>query len=384
MLDVSQLQALLRKSFNIGIDPDPRKPRACAEPVGAGEGAPAGLKRRADGADPEMLVETFVDTGPLIPSLQSTDHQIVSGRRGTGKTHALSFLGALVRERGDVVAFVDMRTIGSTGGIYSDGVLPIAERGTRLLCDTLAKIHDALTDYVLERSYQGFDSTAAFKLLDRLGSAITEVVVVGGKVEEETATSAQSTDSSGGRVDASLGTASTLSASMSANTVAETRREERVRRLGVGAHRVHFGNVTRTLELLLEEIPASRVWILIDEWSEIPMELQPPFSLISLTGRCYRFVGSRSRSVRSVSGQPSGSGEVMGATSGLRSVLQRLTTWSSTTTWCSATTPTRRRRSSASCCSSTSRPPAQVPRGTVACGRSLSKPYELNVCSLPT
>ena len=28
VLDVSQLQTLLRKSFNIGIDPDPRKPRA--------------------------------------------------------------------------------------------------------------------------------------------------------------------------------------------------------------------------------------------------------------------------------------------------------------------------------------------------------------------
>ena len=28
VLEVSQLQTLLRKSFNIGIDPDPRKPRA--------------------------------------------------------------------------------------------------------------------------------------------------------------------------------------------------------------------------------------------------------------------------------------------------------------------------------------------------------------------
>ena len=28
VLDVSQLQTLLRKSFNLGIDPDPRKPRA--------------------------------------------------------------------------------------------------------------------------------------------------------------------------------------------------------------------------------------------------------------------------------------------------------------------------------------------------------------------
>jgi hypothetical protein len=32
VLDVSQLQTLLRKSLNIGIDPDPRKPRALNRP----------------------------------------------------------------------------------------------------------------------------------------------------------------------------------------------------------------------------------------------------------------------------------------------------------------------------------------------------------------
>lgn len=44
----------------------------------------------------------------------------LSGRRGTGKTHALSYLEAQIRERGDVAVYVDMRTIGSTGGIYGD------------------------------------------------------------------------------------------------------------------------------------------------------------------------------------------------------------------------------------------------------------------------
>ncbi len=38
VLDVSQLQALLRKSFNIGIDPDPRKPRTQCRAAEAGHG----------------------------------------------------------------------------------------------------------------------------------------------------------------------------------------------------------------------------------------------------------------------------------------------------------------------------------------------------------
>jgi hypothetical protein len=43
------------------------------------------LIRRAEAADPEMLVETFVDAGTLFASLATPDHQILSGRRGTGK-----------------------------------------------------------------------------------------------------------------------------------------------------------------------------------------------------------------------------------------------------------------------------------------------------------
>ena len=58
-----------------------------------------------------------MDVGPLFTMLSSEDHQIVYGRRGTGKTHALSYLADEVRRRGDLAVYVDMRTIGSTGGV---------------------------------------------------------------------------------------------------------------------------------------------------------------------------------------------------------------------------------------------------------------------------
>lgn len=87
------------------------------------------LRRRAEAAgDEELLVETFVDVGPLFTLLNSYDHQILYGRRGTGKTHALAYLRARVEEQGDAVAFIDLRTVGSSGGIYSDPSIPIRER----------------------------------------------------------------------------------------------------------------------------------------------------------------------------------------------------------------------------------------------------------------
>lgn len=78
--------------------------------------------------------------------LSSADHQIVYGRRGTRKTHALWYLADEVQKRGDLAVFIDMRTIGSTGGVYADPNVPIRERGTRLLLDTIKVIPGRLRD----------------------------------------------------------------------------------------------------------------------------------------------------------------------------------------------------------------------------------------------
>lgn len=50
------------------------------------------LPKRAETSERSALVETFVDSGSLLTLLSSKDHQIIYGRRGTGKTHALLYL----------------------------------------------------------------------------------------------------------------------------------------------------------------------------------------------------------------------------------------------------------------------------------------------------
>ncbi len=98
------------------------------------------LPLRAEGEDPSLLVKTFVDVAHLFTMLSNDDHQVLYGRRGTGKTHALKYLVEHTRTRGQVPVYVDMRTLGSSGGLYADDTAPLSERATRLLVDTLLAI----------------------------------------------------------------------------------------------------------------------------------------------------------------------------------------------------------------------------------------------------
>src|SRR5438552_9091046 len=44
------------------------------------------LIKRAENQDPETLVKTFVEVGPLMTLLSNRDHQVLYGRRGTGRS----------------------------------------------------------------------------------------------------------------------------------------------------------------------------------------------------------------------------------------------------------------------------------------------------------
>ena len=135
-----------------------------------------GIARRAETVQTETLVSTFVDVGPLLAVLSANNHQIVYGRRGTGKTHALIYMLEKRRESGDVGAFIDLRTIGSSGGLYADASISLAERGTRLLLDVLSEFHKIILDLCIQEQ---LDLSAFSPVLDELASASSQVQVVG-------------------------------------------------------------------------------------------------------------------------------------------------------------------------------------------------------------
>jgi len=233
-----------------------------------------GLTRRSERVDRSRLVDTFVNVGPLFTLVSSVDHQVIFGRRGTGKTHVLNYLSDSRAKEGDVVVYVDLSNIGSSGGIYSDQNIPVTERATRLLVDTLGAVHDTLFDYFVEHS-DWIDLSRTGPLLDRFGDSITQVRVVG---EVETHQNAQRSVTTR---ETSRTQAAVSADSIQINAVDERSDEASksqtasVDRRGKEQHAVHFGATRKIWEEMIAIISPRSVWLLLDEWSSVPIELQP-------------------------------------------------------------------------------------------------------------
>lgn len=232
------------------------------------------LSKRAERADHKALIDSFVDVGPLSTVLSTIDNQILYGRRGTGKTHALAYISGIMRDKGDIPIYVDLRKVGSTGGLYSDGTIPLAERATRLLMDTLSAVHTELLEAVLDDHFD-LNLAEVGPALDELSDAVTEVVV-SGLTREERASSSEDKESNGS--DLKLGISTTgVNGTMSVNTSSKSsiKDEHKIIREGNIEHRVHFGRVGTALQKVTDVLDHKRIWLLLDEWSVIPLELQP-------------------------------------------------------------------------------------------------------------
>jgi len=231
------------------------------------------LSRRAEASDREKLIQTFVDVGPLFALLSSSDHQIFYGRRGTGKTHALTYLADRRETAGDAVAYIDLRNVGSSAGMYSDQSRSLAERATCLLVDALSAVHESLLSYFIE-SELAPDLARAGPSLDALADSITEVRVVGSIETEDLDRQEQGASvSTGAAVDLGEKPSVKLRYDAAENTGSE--RQTRVTRSGEERLYVNFGSTGAAFRRIAAEMGERRVWILLDEWSSIPAELQP-------------------------------------------------------------------------------------------------------------
>jgi hypothetical protein len=236
------------------------------------------IPRRAENSARHTVSSTYVEAGSLAALLHSSDHQILYGRRGTGKTHALLHLSDLVTGMDDVAVYVDLRTIGSAGGIHADTALPASERGTRLLIDTIEEVHDGLLSVAMERevserslrSEHRFDATGLLRGLDALAEAATTVKVVG-DVERETTI--------GGTEESVRSAAVTVTSRPGVRGSASSKRsvsaQSRLLRTGVEQHHVMFGPLSRAVRGIVRALGPSRLWLLLDEWSSVPRDLQP-------------------------------------------------------------------------------------------------------------
>jgi hypothetical protein len=231
------------------------------------------ITRRAERAEIGTLAGTFVAVGGVENVLFNPENQILFGRRGTGKTHALRYLEDQAKKRGEAAVFIDLRTIGSNSSIYSDRRRPISERITTLVIDVCGAIREAVLDLVTDPKTP-FDLSRVAPKLDDLANAISKVYV-DAEYEEETTAEAKTTATYSNQASAKLsGAGSAVEVSAKRKDSSETGLERRQQTKGVRRYTVHFGTLTQCFSDIATNL-GKRLWILLDEWSAVPEELQP-------------------------------------------------------------------------------------------------------------
>jgi hypothetical protein len=230
------------------------------------------IPKRAETRQVDKLRDTFVDSG-VAATIEGIDHQVLFGRRGTGKTHALGYLQSRLERSEAVVVYADLRTIGSPEGLFLGSQVGPIERAGRLLVDLLGIVHESILTAALNDD-ELIDDTYFVARLDALLEAITTVTVSGEveiEVEGERKLQEQASWSLKANASRSPSIGGEMSAGMSASGL------DRAKEVRKGHERIHlnFADVARSLRELTASMRGRRIWLLLDEWSSVPSDIQP-------------------------------------------------------------------------------------------------------------
>lgn len=241
------------------------------------------IPSRSEKNEQSVLINTFVEAGTLFKRLSSVDNQIIYGRRGTGKTHTLQYLASERNNLDNLAIYSDLNALGSAASVYSDATLTIPNRATTLLRDLLISIHEELRR-AISRDSERLSLHECSQWMTELLDQINQVEVVGETEINEQLDQRERT-SSRDAVSAELTpSAAKISATNESASESEDKRLSAVRQKGIARYHIKFGGVNSAMRSLTSAIPVKRVWILLDEWSSVPLELQP--YLADLLRRC--------------------------------------------------------------------------------------------------
>lgn len=231
------------------------------------------IPKRAELSQDTLLAETFANSG-VVAELETVDHQVLYGRRGTGKTHALKYYAAQRRAEGDVALFVDLRTMSSPITVTAQDRRPPIEQALFIYCDLLAEFRDQLYELVTTRE-DLFENQKLADSIDQLAESISKVRIMGTvektrELESENA----STGTKSGSANISL---RNPAINFGRDKKSETTSSEVWREVETGTElpSIDHRGVNRSIREIVQALDGIHIWLLLDEWSAVALEAQP-------------------------------------------------------------------------------------------------------------
>jgi hypothetical protein len=222
--------------------------------------------QRGEREESTRQADVFVDPG-IVTALINRNHQVLYGRRGSGKSHVFTVLERELRNAESFVVSIDLRKLGSVSKL-GDAAIPLERRRFALCQDVLIWMVNSLSGDVLEF---GDGAEGALRALDALGRIATEPLI-SELPETYSAEAAEKRES--GRT---LGLASSTKTAIGAEALARRARssERKVKISGTidSEEMIVFPDVSTALDEFFRHVP-KKVYVLIDEWSAIPSDFQ--------------------------------------------------------------------------------------------------------------
>lgn len=227
---------------------------------------------RTERVDYDSAVASFYDCN-IISHLTNVNHQIIQGRRGTGKTHILYFLKNTLENTGCHCIYFDCKSIGSIQSI-SNHTLQENYRAIQLIRDFLFALHSDLLKYYKDDIYDAGDNNEIESLLDHL---FNECRSTGQIIEHYEKTNRNKEHAMKSTIDSLSFHLPNFLCEFQSKKERNLESDKNYKSKGIVYDEIIFPNVLSCLNRLAE-ITKKEYVILIDEWSSLPLDVQPHFA----------------------------------------------------------------------------------------------------------
>ncbi|MBK6536888.1 MAG: hypothetical protein IPG09_03625 [Ignavibacteria bacterium] len=219
--------------------------------------------------DDNKIIKTYVEVG-ILPQIVNKNNQIIYGRRGTGKTHLFRYLESdLKSDDKSIVIYMDCRTLGSAAD-YSNSSLPIERRCISLFKDIIDEFYDKALFYIAYQTPKNAEK--AIEALDNIAKAsgFKDTNIVSEEVTERTLEKAGNEDGAS----VSINPKELINFTFGVKDTKESDIEKTSKYNIINFEKIIFPDINHFLKKLIE-YTGSTIYFLIDEWSSLPIELQP-------------------------------------------------------------------------------------------------------------
>ena len=232
---------------------------------------------RTEREDPQEAVVSFYDCN-IITHLTNFNDQIIQGRRGTGKTHILLALKNKLENENCHCIYFDCKVTGSAAEI-ADSSLPEKHRVVHLMRDFLYYLYADLQKYYDEKIKQDIDA----RLIDielLLKQLLNECHSTGQITKEyEKHTNTRQKDTKAVNDTIKMPPLNPFTTEINYTEDRQQEQESCVAHntSGISYGKIVFPNVNQCL-VQLAKLTDKNFIILIDEWSNLPLDIQPHFA----------------------------------------------------------------------------------------------------------